>query len=119
MDSKRIGQVLTNLIENAIKATPPSGTIRLTARVEDANVRVSVIDTGVGIPESDVRKIFDPFYGRSAQSMYGVHLGLGLSICQQIIEGHGGHIWVDSEEGRGSTFSFTLPLAAQEHELVA
>jgi signal transduction histidine kinase len=119
MDSKRIGQVLTNLIENAIKATPPSGTIRLTAWVEDTDVRVSVIDTGIGIPEADVRKIFDPFYGRSTQSMYGVHLGLGLSICQQIIEGHGGRIWVDSEEGRGSTFSFTLPLAAQEHELVA
>ncbi|MBC8077485.1 MAG: GAF domain-containing protein [Chloroflexales bacterium] len=117
MDSKRIGQVLTNLIENAIKATPPSGQILLTARVMDAHVRVSVIDTGIGIAETDIRKIFDPFYGRSAQSMYGVHLGLGLSICQQIVEGHGGRIWVESEEGRGSTFTFTLPLAVQEHAL--
>jgi signal transduction histidine kinase len=117
MDSKRIGQVLTNLIENAIKATPPAGTITLTARLLDESVRVSVIDTGVGIAEADIRKIFDPFYGRSAHSMYGVHLGLGLSICQQIIEGHGGRIWVESEEGRGSVFSFTLPLAAEEHAL--
>ena len=117
MDSKRIGQVLTNLIENAIKATPPSGTITVRAQTDDENVRVSVIDTGVGISEADARKIFEPFYGRSAQSMYGVHLGLGLSICQQIIEGHGGRIWVESEEGHGSMFNFTLPLALQEHEL--
>lgn len=117
MDSKRIGQVLTNLIENAIKATPPSGQITLTARMIDAHVRVSVTDTGVGIAEADIRKIFDPFYGRGARSMYGVHLGLGLSICQQIIEGHGGRIWVESEEGHGSEFNFTLPLAMQEQAL--
>ena len=116
MDSKRIGQVLTNLVENAIKATP-MGSITLQAEVNDNFVRVSVSDTGVGIAATDARKIFDPFYSTGTRSnMYGAHLGLGLSICQQIIQGHGGRIWVESEEGRGSTFIFTLPLIAREQE---
>jgi signal transduction histidine kinase len=117
MDSKRIGQVLTNLIENAIKATPPSGVIQVRARIVEEMLQVSVRDTGVGIAEGDIQRIFDPFYSTANRSHYGVHLGLGLAICQQIIQGHGGHIWVESSEGKGTTFSFTLPLVAHEHEL--
>lgn len=117
MDGKRIGQVLTNLIENAIKATPSSGTVRLHAAIVDDNIQVSITDTGIGIPEADIDRIFDPFYSTANRSRYGVHLGLGLAICQQIIQGHGGQIWVESEQGQGSTFSFTLPLVVREQEL--
>jgi signal transduction histidine kinase len=114
MDSKRISQVITNLVENAIKATPPSGTITVGADIVETQIWVHVTDTGVGIAETDIRKIFDPFFGRSGNSMYGVHLGLGLSICQQIVEGHGGRIWVESEEGKGSRFIFSLPFAEEQ-----
>ncbi|MCS6840492.1 MAG: ATP-binding protein [Roseiflexus sp.] len=114
-DSQRIGQVLTNLIENAIKATPAGGTIRISAEVYDQEVRVRVADTGVGIPASELGKIFQRFYQvakhRRAQ---GTNMGLGLAICQQIVEGHGGRIWVESEEGVGTTFTFTLPLAVED-----
>lgn len=117
-DSARIGQVLTNLIENAIKATP-SGTITVSAETHDAEVWVRVRDTGVGIPAAELGKIFQRFY-RVAKHTSGPdnHLGLGLAICQQIVEGHGGRMWVESEEGVGTCFSFALPLAPYE-ELVA
>jgi len=111
-DSQRIGQVLTNLIENAIKATPPGGTISISADVHDQEVRVRVSDTGVGIPASELGKIFQRFYQVAKhRRTHGNNLGLGLAICQQIVEGHGGRIWVESEEGVGTTFTFTLPLA--------
>ena len=111
-DSQRIGQVLTNLIENAIKATPAGGTISVSADVHDQEVRVRVSDTGVGIPASELGKIFQRFYQVAKhRRTHGNNLGLGLAICQQIVEGHGGRIWVESEEGVGTTFTFTLPLA--------
>ncbi|HEU5090908.1 MAG TPA: ATP-binding protein, partial [Roseiflexaceae bacterium] len=108
-DSERIGQVLTNLIENSIKATPAGGRITVSAQQRDDEVLISVNDTGVGIAQSDVSKIFRRFYRahQNQPSTYGTHLGLGLSICQQIVEGHGGRIWVESELNVGSTFSFT------------
>jgi NtrC-family two-component system sensor histidine kinase KinB len=111
-DGQRIGQVLTNLIENAIKATPAGGTISVSADVHDQEVRVRVSDTGVGIPASELGKIFQRFYQVAKhRRTHGNNLGLGLAICQQIVEGHGGRIWVESEEGVGTTFTFTLPLA--------
>ncbi|MGB9751728.1 MAG: histidine kinase [Roseiflexus castenholzii] len=117
-DNQRIGQVLTNLIENAMKATPAGGTIKISADVHDQEVRVRVSDTGIGIPSSELGKIFQRFYQvakhRRAQ---GTHMGLGLAICQQIVEGHGGRIWVESEEGVGTTFTFTLPLAVDENHI--
>lgn len=113
-DYERIGQVLTNLIENAIKATPSGGHITVESKNHEQEVWISVSDTGVGIAPENIDKIFNRFYRANQQkSNYGVHLGLGLSICQQIIEGHGGRIWVESEEHAGSTFLFALPLAAQ------
>jgi signal transduction histidine kinase len=110
-DSERIGQVLTNLVENAIKATPPGGSIKVRSELHETEVWMRVYDTGVGIPAEEVSKVFQRFYRvHNRTSSKGNHLGLGLTICQQIIEGHKGRIWVESEEGRGSCFTFALPL---------
>lgn len=118
-DSARIGQVVTNLVENAIKATPGTGTITVSSEVHENDVWVRVRDTGVGIPAADLGKIFQRFY-RVAKHTNGPdnHLGLGLAICQQIVEGHGGRMWVESEEGVGTCFTFALPLVPNE-QLVA
>jgi len=115
MDGERIGQVITNLVENAMKATPAGGAITVSAEVLENEVRIDVQDTGVGIPQDQLHKIFGRFYRlEHKSSKHGAHLGLGLSICQQIVEGHNGRIWVESEEGHGSRFSFTLPLVHKE-----
>ena len=114
-DSERIGQVLNNLIENAIKATPPGGTITLRSELYEDEVWVRVYDTGVGISAEHRDKIFQRYYrAHNRASSKGNHLGLGLAICQQIIVGHRGRIWVESEEGRGSCFTFALPLTRKE-----
>jgi signal transduction histidine kinase len=111
-DSERIGQVLNNLIENAIKATPPGGAITLRSELYEDEVWVRVCDTGVGIPAEEQTKIFQRFYrAHNRKSSKGNHLGLGLAICQQIIASHNGRLWVESEEGQGSCFTFALPLA--------
>jgi len=108
-DSERIGQVLTNLIENAIKATPPGGQITLRSELHENELWVRVYDTGVGIPAEDLPKVFQRYFrAHNRTSSQGNHLGLGLAICQQIIEGHHGRIWVESQEGKGSCFSFSL-----------
>jgi two-component system, NtrC family, sensor histidine kinase KinB len=97
--------VITNLVENAMKATPAGGAITVTAEVGDADVYVHVSDTGVGIPPDQQQKIFSRFYRlENKSSKHGAHLGLG----------HNGRIWVESEEGKGSRFSFTLPLVHKE-----
>lgn len=115
MDSERVSQVITNLVENAMKATPSGGTIAVSAEVHEHEVLVHVADTGVGIPLDQQQKIFSRFYRLDHKSSkHGAHLGLGLSICQQIVEGHNGRLWVESEEGKGSRFSFTLPLVNKE-----
>jgi two-component system, NtrC family, sensor histidine kinase KinB len=115
MDGDRIGQVITNLVENAMKATPAGGSITVSAELLEGEVRVHVQDTGVGIPRDQQEKIFGRFYRLEHKaSKHGAHLGLGLSICQQIVEGHNGRIWVESEEGHGSRFSFSLPLVQKE-----
>ncbi|NNJ12610.1 GAF domain-containing protein [Chloroflexales bacterium ZM16-3] len=115
IDSERIGQVVTNLIENAMKATPAGGHIRLSAQIHEHKVQVQISDTGVGIAPDQREKIFSRFYRlENKSSKHGVHLGLGLSICQQIVEGHNGQIWVDSELGKGSRFNFTIPMVRRE-----
>jgi signal transduction histidine kinase len=114
-DSERIGQVLNNLIENAIKATPPGGSITLRSELYEDEVWIRVSDTGVGIPAEEQSKIFQRFYrAHNRSSSRGNHLGLGLAICQQIVAGHHGRLWVESEEGCGSCFTFSLPLAGRE-----
>lgn len=115
IDSERIGQVITNLIENAMKATPAGGSVSIAGELRDREVWVHVTDTGVGIPHDQQEKIFTRFYRlENNNSKHGAHLGLGLSICQQIVEGHNGRIWVESQEGRGSRFTFALPLVRRE-----
>ena len=108
IDSQRLEQVLVNLIHNAVKFTRPGGEIVLFAEPAEDSVQFAVRDTGVGIPEDEVARIFERFY-RVDKSRAGHGTGLGLSIAKHIIEAHGGKVWVESREGQGSTFYFTIP----------
>jgi two-component system, OmpR family, phosphate regulon sensor histidine kinase PhoR len=107
-DQARLEQVLVNLIHNAVKFTRTGGEVTLLVEAAGAGVRFGVKDTGIGIPSDDVSRIFERFY-RVDRSRSGSGTGLGLSIARHIIEAHGGRIWVDSIEGQGSTFFFTIP----------
>jgi len=109
-DEARVEQVLVNLIHNAIKFTPSGGRINISAKARDSDILVSVTDTGIGIPADDLPRIFERFY-KADKSRSGGGTGLGLAIAKHIVEAHGGRIWAESVEGKGSTFSFTLPLA--------
>lgn len=121
-DRDRIVQVITNLIGNAVKFTPPEGKIWIEAGVlsEEGKgdhadmVKVSVTDTGIGIPPEEHHKIFEKFY-QVGNTLEGKPMGtgLGLPICKEIIEHFGGKIWVESDRGKGATFSFTLPIARE------
>jgi two-component system phosphate regulon sensor histidine kinase PhoR len=102
--------VLVNLIHNSGKFTRPGGEVVLLAEALDGGVRFGVRDTGVGIPQEDLSRIFERFY-RVDRSRAGGGTGLGLSIAKNIVESHRGRIWAESEEGRGSTFFFTIPFA--------
>jgi signal transduction histidine kinase len=109
-DERRISQVLLNLVGNAIKFTD-AGEVRIDAALENGALAVSVSDTGPGIPPSDMENIFEEFRqaeGSLAQKKGGT--GLGLAIAKKIVEMHGGKIWVESEVGKGSKFTFSLPL---------
>jgi NtrC-family two-component system sensor histidine kinase KinB len=108
MDVDMIRRVLINLLENAIKYTRSGDQITVCASARDGELLVSVSDSGPGIPVEDLDKIFDKFT-RVTKDDRPKGLGLGLAFCRLAIEAHGGKIWVESEEGRGSTFSFTLP----------
>lgn len=110
-DAMRIGQVLTNLIENAAKHSEKGTRIRIAARFSDDQVIVMVTDYGKGIPSESLNKVFDRFYRIKENDKQTAGLGLGLAICKAIIEKHGGRIWVESEVGKGSTFSFSLPIS--------
>lgn len=108
-DARRLSQVLLNLLSNAIQHTPAGGSISVTLSLRDATTaQVAVRDTGEGIPAEHLPHIFERFY-RPAVARTPKGTGLGLSIAKNLIEAHGGSIWVESEEGRGSTFTFTLP----------
>jgi two-component system phosphate regulon sensor histidine kinase PhoR len=109
MDSERIQQVLLNLVHNAIKFTPPGGEVRVKAEPIPGLIEISVSDTGVGIADIDLPRIFERFY-KSDRARSGGGTGLGLSIARHLIEAHGGEIRADSLPGEGSTFSFTIPI---------
>jgi two-component system phosphate regulon sensor histidine kinase PhoR len=114
VDADRIRQVVINLVHNAIKFTLPGGYITVTARLGRDGGRdgvvVSVADTGTGIPAEDVPRIFERFY-KADRARSGGGTGLGLAIAKHTIQAHNGRLWVESTEGKGSTFSFTLPPA--------
>ena len=108
IDSQRLEQVLVNLIHNAVKFTDAGGEVVLLAESVDDSVRFAVRDTGTGIPDDEVARIFERFY-RVDKSRTGSGTGLGLSIAKHIVEAHAGKIWAESVEGQGSTFYFTIP----------
>jgi len=104
---------VTNLLDNAMKYSPEGGRIWVTVGQRDGYAILSARDEGVGIPKEDIVNIFEKFRRTSRSRSTGVDgFGLGLHICRSIIEMHGGRIWAESEEGKGSTFYFTLPQAA-------
>ena len=114
-DTARLGQVLVNLLHNAVKFSPDGGEVRVTVAAEDGEIIVSVRDHGVGIPKGAQARIFERFYkvdrARSREDVGGTGgTGLGLAIARHVVSQHGGRIWVESEEGVGSTFSFALPV---------
>ena len=110
-----IEQVLVNIVSNAIKFTPNGGEVLLGVTADDHEVTVNVRDTGVGIPAEDLPRIFERFYRvDKARSRQMGGTGLGLAIAKQIIEGHGGRIWIESELDQGTSFSFTLPIESGE-----
>ena len=113
-DRAQIERVLTNLVTNAIRATPPGGRVEVVVEPGESHVTVRVRDTGVGIAAEDLARIFEPF----AQVAGGSHggAGLGLAIARRIVDAHGGHIAVQSTPGFGSTFTFTLPCATGARE---
>jgi len=110
-DAERLEQVVTNLVDNAIKFTPQEGEVSIKACVKDEDLMVQVIDTGIGIPAHVLPNLFQRFYqANSSATREADGTGLGLYIAKQIVEGHGGRIWAESTPGRGSTFSFTIPI---------
>jgi PAS domain S-box-containing protein len=111
-DRDRILQVFANLIGNALKFTPDSGTITVSHTLVGDEVRFTVSDTGPGIPAEQRARVFDRFWRNKASANAGS--GLGLAICKGIIEQHGGRIWVEGREGEGATFVFTLPLRSTD-----
>ncbi len=106
-DGLRIGQVLSNLLENAVKFTPKEGRLLVTVAQLKEGIQFSILDDGPGISNNDLPRIFDKFWQAKETQRFGA--GLGLFIAKQIVEAHGGRIWVQSELGKGSAFHFILP----------
>ena len=118
-DPRKVKQVLFNLLSNAVKFTPDGGRVEIAARRGNGDVIVTVTDTGIGIAPEDQERIFEEFQQARRQSERSREgTGLGLALAKRFIELHGGRIWVVSELGKGSTFTFTLPIAAQARQMV-
>ena len=105
IDTDQIRQVLVNVITNAVQAMPEGGKLAIAAGTKDNFLEVAVADTGCGIPEEVISKVFDPLFITRAKG-----IGLGLAVCKSIIERHGGRIEVESIPGKGTTFTIRLPL---------
>jgi len=111
-DGQRLEQVLLNLLTNAVKFTPEKGTITVGVKKEDAGLVIGVHDDGIGIAKEEQDRLFKPYSRLSSDRQRHPGLGLGLALSKQVVELHGGRIWVDSEPGKGSTFSFFIPRRA-------
>jgi len=117
IDHRRIGQVLTNLLKNALTHTPSGGDITVTAKASETELEISVTDTGEGIPPENLPHVFERFYRvdkSRSREMGGA--GLGLAIAKHLVEAHGGSIGARSEQGRGATFTFTLPTTSVQQD---
>jgi signal transduction histidine kinase len=113
-DARRLEQVLTNMVSNAIKYTPEGGSIRATVCRENGSIKFLVSDTGPGIPEEDLERVFQPFYRVPQQAKLRTPgTGLGLALAKSLVELHGGKIWVESGPQKGSTFCFTIPIESR------
>jgi two-component system sensor histidine kinase BaeS len=113
-DEDRIGQVLLNLVGNALQYTPTGGQVQITAHRREGEIQISVRDSGIGVPAEHLPFLFTRFYRvDKSRSRVGGGSGIGLTIAKHLVEAHGGHIWAESPgPGQGSTFTFTLPIAA-------
>ena len=112
-DEYLLNHVLSNLLSNAIKYNKENGKVWVRANRQSSSLRVDVQDTGIGIPEKDLDKVFDRFYRVQQRGKKIEGSGIGLALAKTVIQRHGGRIWVESKVGEGSTFSFTLPYAEQ------
>jgi two-component system, OmpR family, phosphate regulon sensor histidine kinase PhoR len=115
-DASRLGQVVVNLVHNAVKFSPDGGDVAVRTYVHDGEVVTAVADHGIGVPTAARDRIFERFYKvdrARLRAEAGGGTGLGLAIARHVVEQHGGRIWVESEEGAGATFSFALPIAPQ------
>jgi signal transduction histidine kinase len=101
--------VLFNLLANAIKFTPDGGRIGVTVRKGETSVVIAVTDTGVGIAEHDLERIFQPFEQVGDPSRWSEGTGLGLSLVKRLVEAHGGAVWAESKPGQGARFTFRIP----------
>lgn len=110
-DRFQVERIVKNIVHNAIKFTPPEGKIHVKTQVADAEATIMISDNGIGIPAEDVSRIFERFFQVDRSRKDGT--GLGLAIARHIVIAHGGKIWVESEEGAGTRFLFTLPLATK------
>ena len=113
LDYLQIDQVVTNVLENAVRYTPPASPIDILAERVNNDIQVSIADRGPGIPPADLEHVFDKFY-RVTGTARKIGSGLGLAVCRGLIEAHGGHIWAENRPGGGAVFRFTLPLGEDE-----
>jgi len=113
-DERKVKQVLLNLLSNALKFTPEGGRVEVRAGIVDGMAEISVTDTGVGIAPEDQEAVFEEFRQVGTADKKAEGTGLGLTLCRKFIELHGGRIWVQSQVGAGSTFTFRLPVRCGE-----
>ena len=116
-DASKISLALNNMVKNALDFTNPGGHVLITAEKIPGYIKVSVIDDGIGIPAKDLAHIFERFYQvESHLTRKHGGMGLGLSVAKVMTEMHGGRIWVESAEGKGSNFTFILPVSPEQAE---
>jgi CheY-like chemotaxis protein len=119
-DPDRLAQILTNLVDNAIKYTPSGGHVTIDAEEAGGFLHLCIKDNGIGVSREDQKKLFSRFFRAESALLSGTGgAGLGLYITRSLVELHGGEIWVDSGLGEGSTFSFSLPVATREEKTTA